>query len=558
MRRLLDGPRGRILRLAASLIMMMLIWSGASIFAISAVDASVTEAEVEEEGEDDEEREVEIVEKREGILRWGGDSEGGFPFVFPDPGDHDKIIGFEVDIAVAISEYLGLEPVFINNDWDNLIPGLERGLYDISLGGLEVTPEHERVVDFSISYYKTFLQLATRREINDINSLEDVRGKTVGTLKESFAQIVLEELGDDVDIRTYLIEANAYQDLANGRLDAALFDAPPALYAAGFNPKIKFVGEPIGELTYAIAVRKDDSKMLSDVNRALIHLRDTGVLRQIYDRWNLWTPVMAAEWNDYSPAKEEPWRYVEWTNHQRSDISWGERLDRYISFLPTFGRGVIVTLAVSIAAMVIAVTVGLGLAVMRVFAPKPLALLSAAVIEFIRGTPVLIQLFFIFYALPSVGISLSPFWAGTIGLGLNYAAYEAEIYRAGMFAIPQTQWEAALALGMTRGQALREVMLPQAVRVVIPPLTNDFISLLKDSSLVSMITLVDLTKAYNQLSSVYYDYFGPGIMCAIIYLLIGLPFVKLSKMAEDRFGEADKDGKRGRDANFYRTSTRYK
>ena len=101
----------------------------------------------------------------------------------------------------------------------------------------------------------------------------------------------------------------------------------------------------------------------------------------------------------------------------------------------------------------------------------------------------------------SIGIKLSPFWADTIGLGLNYSAYQAEIYRAGLFAIPTTQWEAALALGMNRGQAMKEVMLPQAIRVVIPPITNDFISLLKDSSLVSIITMVDLTKAYGQLAA---------------------------------------------------------
>lgn len=556
MKRLVSENRGTLLRLALSLLIFVTIYGFLAVLTEGPTDASVTEVEVEETTEDDEEIEVEIVEKREGILRWGGDSEGGFPYMFPNPDNHSEIIGFEVDIVNAIAEFLGLQPVYVNNAWDNLIPGLERDLYDISINGLEVTPEHEETVDFSIPYYKTFLQLATRSEIDDINGLQDLRGRPVGTLKESYAQMVLEEV-EDIDIRTYIVEANTYQDLAYGRLDAALFDAPIALYSAGFNPKIKFVGDPIGEITYAIAVRKHNDRLLADINRAIIHLRDTGVLRRIYDRWNLWSPVMSREWNDFRPAAEEAWRYAEWANRQRSSISWKERIERYISFLPTFARGMLVTLEVSITAMIIAMTVGLALAVLRVFAPTPFAIMSAIFVEFMRGTPLLIQLFFIFYALPSVGVRLSPFWAGAIGLGLNYAAYEAEIYRAGMFAIPQTQWEAALALGMTRGEALREVMLPQAVRVVIPPITNDFISLLKDSSLVSMITLVDLTKAYSQLAGVYYDYFGPGIMCAVIYLLIGLPFVKLSSYTEDRFGVADKDGKRGKRSNFYRTSTRW-
>ena len=121
-----------------------------------------------------------------------------------------------------------------------------------------------------------------------------------------------------------------------------------------------------------------------------------------------------------------------------------------------------------------------------------------------------------------------------LGLGLNYAAYEAENYRAGILAVPHAQMEAALALGMTRWQAIRHVVAPQAFRLVLPPVTNDFISLLKDSSLVSVITMVELTKAYGQVATTYYDYFGTGIIVAIIYLLLGLPFVRLARWAETR------------------------
>ena len=187
-------------------------------------------------------------------LRWGGDSEGGFPYMFPSPVNPDKLIGFEVDIVNAIAEYLDRKPVYINNAWDNLIPGLERKMYDISINGLEVTPEHEEVVNFSIPYYKTFLQLAVRKETNDINTIQDCKGKKAGTLKESYAQELLKEVGG-IDIKTYIVEANTYEDLANGRLDAAFFDHPIALYSAGFNPEIKFVGPPVGELKYAIAMR---------------------------------------------------------------------------------------------------------------------------------------------------------------------------------------------------------------------------------------------------------------------------------------------------------------
>lgn len=493
---------------------------------------------------------------KEGVLRWGGDSEGGFPYMFPDPKNHKELIGFEVDIVNAIAGYLGKKTEYINNAWDNLIPGLSRNLYDIAINGLEVTPEHEEGVAFSIPYYKTFLQLAVRKENQDIKELEDCRGKVVGTLKESYAQMVLEELGD-VEIRTYIVEANTYEDLQNGRLDAALFDSPIAIYSAGFNPEIKFVGKPIGEIIYAIAVPKENKELLRRINESIVYLRDSGKLREIYDRWNLWSPIMAREFNDYSPRKVEMTRYDEWAETHRPELSLKARLSRYTGFLPTFGKAAVVTLHVSITAMLIAMALGLLLAIVRIFAPQWIAAFATAFIELMRGTPVLIQLFFIFYGLPSIGIKLSPFWAGAIGLGLNYSAYQAEIYRAGLFAIPTTQWEAALALGMNRGQAMKEVMLPQAIRVVIPPITNDFISLLKDSSLVSIITMVDLTKAYGQLAATYYDYVGPGIMVAVIYLLIGLPFVKFSRYAETQLAMQDKDGKKSIEKNFYRSSTRW-
>lgn len=492
----------------------------------------------------------------EKILRWGGDSEGGFPYMFPDPQDPKKLIGFEVDIVDALAKEMGRRPIYVNNAWDNLIPGLDRNLYDIAINGLEVTPEHEEQVNFSIPYYKTYLQLAVRRRDNSVKKLDDLKGKTVGTLKESYAQQVLEEVGD-IKIRTYIVEANTYEDLANGRLDAAFFDQPIALYSAGFNPEIKFVGPPVGELKYAIALRKKDKELLAEVNRAIVALRDSGKLREIYDRWNLWTPVMAAEFNDFDPPKVEPERYNEWAESHRPALTFHKRMDRYMEVMPLFAKGALVTMEVSVVAMIIAISLGLVLAVTRVFAPAWIAFAATLYVEIVRGTPVLIQLFFIFYGLPSVGIKFSPFWAGAIGLGLNYAAYEAEIYRAGLFAIPRTQWESALALGMTRWQAMREVILPQAVRVVIPPITNDFISLLKDSSLVSIITMVDLTKVYGQVSATYYDYFGPGIIVAAIYLLLGLPFVRFAHHTEKRLAEVEKEGRHGRRENIYRSSTRY-
>jgi polar amino acid transport system substrate-binding protein len=410
-------------------------------------------------------------------------------------------------------------------------------LYDIAIEGLEITPEHEEAVDFTIPYYVTSLQLCVRRDSFLVNSLEDCHAKIVGTMKESVAQYILESL-KDVDIRAYLTEVNGFEDLSNGRLDAVLYDLPVALYYGGPRDDVKFVGTGIGRIVYGFAISKKNAELHKQVNEILTKMRNNGDLRRILDRWNMWNPLTANEFQDFGPAKSEPVMYQAWVDQQRPTSGWEVRAKRYVHILPIFGRAAIVTMEVSILAMLLAIICGFFLATVRVYAPQPFPFLATIYIEIIRGTPVLIQLFFIFYGLPALGIKLSPFEAGVIGLGMNYAAYEAENYRAGFISVPHSQMEAALALAMSRWQAIRYVVAPQAFRVVLPPVTNDFISLLKDSSLVSVITMVELTKAYGQVATTYYDYFGTGIIVAVIYLLLGLPFVRLARFTEKKLALA--------------------
>jgi polar amino acid transport system substrate-binding protein len=149
---------------------------------------------------------------------------------------------------------------------------------------------------------------------------------------------------------------------------------------------------------------------------------------------------MAKEWNDFAPRKVATSAYDDWAEAHRPHLTLQKRLERYAGFLPIFGEAAVVTLKVSVTAMLLAMAQGFLLAVIRVFGPKWASALAVAYIEAIRGTPVLIQLFFIFYGLPNVGIKLSPFLAGALGLGLNYAAYEAENYRAGSLRCPGDRW----------------------------------------------------------------------------------------------------------------------
>jgi polar amino acid transport system permease protein/polar amino acid transport system substrate-binding protein len=464
-------------------------------------------------------------------LRWGADSEGGAPYVFPDPKDPRNIVGFEVDLAAALGRELHRPPVFVQNQWDGLIPGLLRGNYDLALNGLEITPDRRQVIRFTVPYYATSEQLSVRTSESSIHGLSDLNGRIVGTLKFSLAQRLLEkEVG--IEIRSYEGQINAYEDLANGRLDAVLMDWPIAMYYSRPNPALKFTGPPIGHLEYGIGVRPDDALLQKSLDQALVKLMREGELRRIYDTWGLWNHETETLFEGLSGS---PRALEEFTRAVTEKLSWRDRARQYVGYLPLLlFHGATMTLVISITGMALAVTLGLLLALTYLYGPRPLAWVSRAYIELVRGTPLLIQLYLIFYGLPNIGIRLTPFLAAVAGLGLNYAAYEAENYRAGIQAIPRGQSEAALSLGMTQTQALRYVIVPQALRLVIPPVTNDFIALFKDSSIVSVITMVELTKVYGQLASTYYDYIGIGLLTAAIYFVIGLPFVRLARWAEAR------------------------
>lgn len=199
------------------------------------------------------------------------------------------------------------------------------------------------------------------------------------------------------------------------------------------------------------------------------------------------------------------------------------------------------TVLLSVTSMPLAIIVGLLVAVGRMYGPRWLGAILAIYVEVLRGTPVMLQLYVIFFLLPGVlGVTIEAFYAAVIGLAVNYSAYEAEIYRAGLQAIPRGQMEAALALGMSRATALRRVIIPQAVRIVVPPVTNDFIALFKDTSVCSVITVTELTKQYNVLANSTGRILELAAMTALFYMAMSFPLSVAARRMERRLaGEAE-------------------
>jgi polar amino acid transport system substrate-binding protein len=401
--------------------------------------------------------------------------------------------------------------------------------------GIEITSEKANEVDFSIPYYLTFEQFVGRRGRAPIASLDQLRGERIGTLDQTAALRMLEQ-SPGVITKTYDQEISAYQDIINGRLFGVLLDYPIAKYYAAPNPMLALSGPPFGRIAYGIAVEKGNLALQTEINAALHDLITSGELRNVLSRWGLWTGSVAQAFDQPAEPPVSDSEYQSFVANQGGKTNFWSRIHIYAAAGRLLRRAALLTLSVSVTAMVVAVVAGFVLAVCRVFGPLPARWFATAYIEVIRGTPLLIQLLFIFYGLPIIGIRFSPFLASVLGLGLNYAASEAENYRAGLLAVPAGQWQAAYALGLTQSKTLRLIIVPQAIRFVLPPLTNDFIALLKDSSLVSALTMVELTGAYHRLATETFDYFGAGLLVAFIYLLLGLPFVRLARWTEKRLG----------------------
>jgi polar amino acid transport system substrate-binding protein len=446
--------------------------------------------------------------KHKGVLLWGADAEGGAPYVFPDPQHPEKLTGFEYELADALAAKLGVKAQMVQNQWDQLIPALQRGNFDIVLNGLELTQDHQQQIAMTRPYFVYAQQIITRPKTVGLNDLKSLKGKSVGVLSSSVAQRLAEAEGG-VEVKIYPGNVESFRDLKAERVEAVLLDLPIAIHYAKGDPELKFSGVPFAPGYYGIGVLKEDASLLAALNQAIGELAADGTLERIYRKYGVWDERQTGL-KDYQPEVVQ----------QRKAIS---TIREWPKYLPLLLRGAAVTVEISIVAMAVAVVAGLAIVLARLYGIAPLRWFAKAYVEVIRGTPLLIQLFLIYYGLPQIGIRLNAYCAAIFGLGLNYAASEAENYRAGIEAVPKGQTEAAHALGMSHWQTLRHIILPQALRLVIPPVTNDFIAMFKDSSIVSVITMVELTKVYGMLAMSTYDYIGLGLMTAGIYFALSYP-----------------------------------
>ena len=203
---------------------------------------------------------------------------------------------------------------------------------------------------------------------------------------------------------------------------------------------------------------------------------------------------------------------------------------------PTLVEGVKITILATLLGSVLAAIVGLGIALLRRSPNRLISRLVGFLAEFIRGTPLLVQLYFIFYVLPDAGITLAPLVAGVIGLGLHYGTYTAEVYRAGIDNVPRGQWEAAKACNLSAAQCWTRIILPQALPPMIPALANYFIAMFKETPLLSAITVLELMNQAKSVANSSYRYIEPITLVGAFFLAISLVSVAVLRWLERRYG----------------------
>jgi polar amino acid transport system substrate-binding protein len=506
-----------------------------------------------------------------GVLRWCGDQEGGGPFIYPDENDPEKLLGFEVDIAPHLAKHLGVRSEFVQGPWDKLLDMQRAGKCDIVMNGYERFPERIELFGASVPYHVYALQLLVRKDEVAIADWEDMkkpyqgRKFRIGVLTGSAAEEAARELcGEDCEVSTYDGGTDTMREVETGKLDASIQDTPIAAFYAPRFPGLRPAGAPRAPGYYVLYFDKaaDDLKRLLD--EALLGLMRSGELQRIDERYGIWDAPQvrlaeivesadflgiaavapaapAASPGSGAAAASQPGAQtggpMESVAEEKGAALPGARLRGLAVIQRTWKvllKSAGLTVVLSVVSFPLAILLGLLVAVGRLYGPRWVRVPLTGYVEFLRGTPLMLQLYFIFFLLPEIGIVLPAFATAVLGLAVNYSAYEAEIYRAGLQAVPKGQLEAGLSLGMSRWQAIRRIVVPQAVRIVVPPVVNDFIALFKDTSVCSAVTLVELTKRFSVLSMSTQATVELMAVTALLYLLMSYPMSVLSRAVEKR------------------------
>ena len=428
---------------------------------------------------------------------------------------------------------------------------LDLGEIVIVLNGYEWTEIRAAHYGTSIPYYIYELQLLGRRSDEKLRSLADLletadgEPVVVSALTGSAADVWIRQFGGDrVRVAGFdgVTDAMKAVELGQDGIRANLQDLPIWTFYERDFPALKAVDRPVGRGFYVALTRRETPELLQLVNQTFISgLRD-GTLRKIFEQERMWNETQALRGLETTAAGGFVGP-IEVTAGGAAQAVQTDDVPRAQQLLHSTGllfQAALTTVLLSIISMPIAVALGLLLAIARMYGTRWQAITSQLFVELLRGTPLALQLFLIFFVVPGFlhwlfpdqQLGVSRFPAAILALALNYAACEAEVFRSGFQAVPREQMEAALSLGMSRSLALRRIIIPQAFRRAVPNVTNDFIALFKDTAVCSLIGVIELSKGYYIQAQNTMAVVELGAVTAVLYLAMSYPLSLMSARLE--------------------------
>lgn len=446
------------------------------------------------------------------------------------------VVGIDVEICRAVAERLGQEFRVENMDFDSVIPAVISGKANLAAAGITVTEDRKQNVDFSEPYITTGI-VVIYRKAEPYTGLDQLKGRKIGvqsgTTSDAF---VLETLGQEPE--RYKTSAEACAAMMSGRCAFVVADIDPAKNCVKGEASLAISGFLSSE-SYAVAVAKGNGELLAAVNETIAAAKADGRLER-------WVEEYTAESDSLKADAAASSGGVEASAGSWAANAWQSlKDDFYLCFLNESGdgtprgaylvKGLGVTIQVALAAIVLGLLIGFLVAVVRSTHDKYgrftlLNILAKVYLTIIRGTPMVVQLLITYYIiLKSVD---SKVLIAILAFAVNSGAYQAEIIRAGITSIDPGQMEAGRALGLSYWRTMIRIILPQAIRNVLPALGNEFIVLMKDTSIVGYIALIDLAKGGDIIRSQTYSVYLPYITVAAIYLVLVMTFTWLLGILE--------------------------
>ncbi|EOB9404218.1 ABC transporter permease subunit [Staphylococcus aureus] len=418
--------------------------------------------------------------------------------------------GVDIDLAKKIAKDNNLKLKIVNMSFDSLLGALKTGKIDIIISGMTSTPERKKQVDFSDSYMMTKnIMLVKKDKVSEYKDIKDFNNKKVGAQKGTEQEKIAQTEIENASITSLSRLPDVILALKSGKVEGAVVEKPVAEAYLKQNPKlgisnVKFNEE---EKDTVIAVPKDSPKLLSQINKTIKEVKDKGLI----DKY-----------------------MTNAANAMNDDSGF---ISKYGSF---FLKGIKITILISLIGVALGSILGAFVALMKLSKIKIISWIASIYIEILRGTPMLVQVFIVFFGITAaLGLDISALVCGTIALVINSSAYIAEIIRAGINAVDKGQMEAARSLGLNYRQTMKSVIMPQAIKNILPSLGNEFVTLIKESSIVSTIGVGEIMFNAQVVQGISFDPFTLLLVAAALYFVLTFVLTRIMNMIEGRLNASD-------------------